>query len=122
MKLGTIYLEVGDASVVERLRDFYRDVIGLALRSEEPGESVWFDAGGVALGFHAAPEPEKDPGVVNLSFDVDDADAEAARLEAAGVKIAQGPMDAPWSGGRVAVLFDPAGHTVWLSGPAGKSA
>jgi predicted enzyme related to lactoylglutathione lyase len=58
------------------------------------------------------------PGVVNLSFAVADCDAEAARLREAGVAIAQGPMEAPWGPFRVAALFDPVGHTVWLSGPA----
>jgi predicted enzyme related to lactoylglutathione lyase len=117
MRLGTIYVEVGGAELVGELRDFYRDRLGLAVSSEEAGESVWLDAGSVRLGFHAAPEPEADPGVVNLSFDVDDVDAMAAALAAGGVTIAQGPMDVPW-GGRAAVLFDPAGHTVWLSGPS----
>ena len=59
-----------------------------------------------------------DPGVVNLSFDVADADRFAAELAEKGVKIVQGPMDAPWGPFRVAVLFDPVGHTVWLSSPA----
>lgn len=116
MKLGTVYVEVASEKLGP-LKEFYGDRLGLTLRSEEPGESVWFDAGGVGVGFHTTAEASDDPGVVNLSFDVDDADAEAARLAAAGVAIAQGPMTAPWSGGRVAVIFDPAGHTVWLSGP-----
>lgn len=117
MRLETVYLEVGPAATMEALRDFYRDRLGLAVASEEPGHSVWLDAAGVRLGFHACEEAEKEPGIVNLSFAVDDVDAEAARLEADGVSIAQGPMDVPW-GGRAAVLFDPAGHTVWLSGPS----
>jgi predicted enzyme related to lactoylglutathione lyase len=117
MELGTIYLEVGGREQVEVLRDFYRDRLGLAVRSEESGESVWLDAGPVTLGFHSSSEIESDPGLVNLSFNVADVDAEAKRLKAEGVAIAQEPADVPW-GGRVAVLFDPAGHTVWLSGPS----
>lgn len=115
MQLGTLYFEVGPSDVVNELRDFYRDRLGLTVSSEEPGESVWLDAGSVRIGFHAAAQVEADPGIVNLSFDVDDVDAVAARLSQERVTIAQGPMDVPW-GGRAAVLFDPAGHTVWLSG------
>lgn len=116
MKLGTIYIEVQSEQLAD-LAAFYTGKLGLTVRSEEPGESIWFDAGAVSLGFHSADDASGDPGVVNLSFDVPDVDAEAARLTAAGATIAQGPMDAPWSGGRVAVLFDPVGHTIWLSGP-----
>jgi predicted enzyme related to lactoylglutathione lyase len=94
-------------------------VLGLSQSSEEPGESIWFDAEGVRLGFHDTDEPSGDPATVNLSFAVPDADEAAAQLAAAGVTIDQGPFTAPWNGGRVAVLRDPAGHTVWLSGPPG---
>src|SRR5688572_24866953 len=109
MRLGTVYVEVGGPEQVAQLKAFYGDVLGLPLRSEEAGESVWFDAGGTTVGFHASASAENDPGVVNLSFDVDDVEAEAARLQADGVTIAQGPMDAPWSGGKVVVIFDPVG-------------
>jgi len=116
MELGTIYLEV-EAKHLDALRTFYAEQLGLEFGHEEPGESIWFVAGGATLGFHAAASGESDPGLVNLSFNVADADAEAARLAGLGLTISQGPMDAPWNGSRVAVLFDPVGHTVWLSGP-----
>lgn len=114
MRLGTIYLEVGDVEVVAKLKGFYRDVLNLAVRSEHGSESVWFDAGSVSLGFHVG-DALRDPGLVNLSFDIDDLDGEVDRLEGAGVRFAQRPMEAPW-GGRIATFFDPAGHTVWLAG------
>lgn len=117
MKLGTVYVEVA-GSALPGLVEFYRGRLGLAVASEEPGESVWFDAGPVRVGFHAAEDSHVDPGVVNLSFDVDDIDGVLDRLRREGVEIAQGPMDAPWGPFRVAVLFDPVGHTVWLSAPA----
>ena len=117
MELGTVYVEVA-AEHLEPLKEFYLGRLGLGLRSEEPGESVWFQAGATAVGFHATTDPPlADPGRVNLSFDVDDTVAHARRLQEAGVEIAQGPMTAPWNGAVVAVLFDPVGHTVWLSGP-----
>jgi predicted enzyme related to lactoylglutathione lyase len=117
MRLGTVYLEVAE-SALPALIEFYRDRLGLAVASEEPGHSVWFNGSGVQVGFHAAESSLAEPGMVNLSFDVADCDAEAARLQEAGVAIAQGPMEAPWGPFRVAVVFDPVGHPVWLSGPA----
>jgi predicted enzyme related to lactoylglutathione lyase len=119
MKLETVYLEVDEASLDE-IKAFYGDQLGLEATSEEPGESIWYDAG-IRLGFHVSPDASGgDPGLVNLSFAVADADVEAERLTAAGIAILQGPMDAPWNGGRVAVVLDPVGHTVWLSGPPGQ--
>jgi predicted enzyme related to lactoylglutathione lyase len=121
MKLQTIYLEV-DPSHLAALAEFYGQRLGLDLSTEEAGESIWYDAGGgMRLGFHGSESSESDPGLVNLSFDVDDVDVEAGRLAAEGITIAQGPMDAPWDGTRVAVLFDPVGHTVWLRSPARPS-
>jgi predicted enzyme related to lactoylglutathione lyase len=117
MELGVVYLEVPPASL-DGVTAFYRDTLGLAVAEEAPGHSVWFAAGAARVGFHAAEDAgDLDRGAVNLSFDVADCDAEAGRLAEAGVRIAQGPMDAPWGPFRVAVLFDPAGHCVWLSGP-----
>ena len=121
MKLGTVYVEVAGPQL-DGLKDFYVERLRLPVASEEPGESVWFDAGPVRIGFHAAEETSATPGVVNLSFEVDDTAAECERLLAAGVTIAQGPFVAPWNGAQVAVLFDPAGHTVWLSGPVPSGA
>lgn len=116
MKLETVYIEL-PGEKLEALRAFYTGPMGLTPTSEEPGESIWFDAGGTQLGFHASDDAHLDPGCVNLSFAVADTDAAAARLQGEGIEITQGPMDAPWNNSRVAVLFDPAGHTVWLTGP-----
>ena len=114
MGLGTIFLEVGDASVMEACRDWYAKHFGLAVTSDEPGHSAWLDAGnGVTIGFHEG-EPTGNPSAVNLSFDVADVDAEAARLQSEGVTLAAEPWDAPW-GARVATMVDPAGHGVWIS-------
>lgn len=114
MQLGTIYLEAGSWNDVAALRDFYRDTLRLSVRSVEDGESVWFDAGGTSLGFHVG-EPSGNPGAINLSFNVDDLDAVAARLKDEGVTLVQEPTAVPW-GGRVATLYDPRGHGIWLSG------
>jgi predicted enzyme related to lactoylglutathione lyase len=115
MRLGTIFLEVGEWAVAAACRDWYVDKLGLKVDHEEEGHSVWLDAGGTIIGFHEG-DASATPSVVNLSFDVDDCDAEAARLQAAGVSLVAEPWDAPW-GARVATMVDPAGHGVWVSGP-----
>lgn len=116
MRLETLFLEVGDAATVVACRDWYRTHVGLEVVSDEEGESVWLDAGnGVRLGFHTG-DPVGNAPAVNLSFEVDDADAAAAKLRDAGLTIFQEPWDAPW-GARVTTVVDPAGHAVWFSGP-----
>ena len=117
MKLGTIFLEVGTSDTVNACRDWYVEHLSLEVMSEESGESVWLDGGGVSIGFHTG-DPVGTPTSVNLSFDVDDVDAEAVRLRSEGVTLAAEPWDAPW-GARVATCVDPAGHAVWLSTATG---
>ena len=116
MRIETIFLEVGDAATVDTCRDWYTKHFGLAVLSEEPGESVWLDAGnGLRFGFHTG-DANQSASAVNLSFEVGDADAEAARLQSEGITLVAEPWDAPW-GARVATMVDPAGHGVWISGP-----
>jgi predicted enzyme related to lactoylglutathione lyase len=116
MALGTIFLEVGDWATAAACRDWYVAHLGCSVDHEEEGHSVWLDAGnGLTLGFHEG-DVNQSPSTVNFSFDVADCDAEAARLQAAGVALVAEPWDAPW-GARVATMVDPAGHGVWVSGP-----
>ncbi|MGZ9810305.1 VOC family protein [Pseudoroseicyclus sp. H15] len=57
------------------------------------------------------------PGVRAVySIGVDDVDAEAERLRAAGLTLLNGPMDRPW-GLRTLSLQDPAGHVWELGAP-----
>lgn len=111
------YIDAGPWEVVARLRDFYRDVIGLSVQIEQADESVWFQRadGSRQLGFHVG-SPVTGAGSINLCFRVASVDAEIERLCAAGVVLVDQPWDAPW-GDRIATFNDPAGHTVWLLGP-----
>ena len=116
-KFSGVWLEVGSAEVVAACRDFYRDVIGLAVRDEREGESVWFEG---LLGFHVGEPPDRHADAINLWFELGhgdgdggDIDVEAARLQGAGVSLAMGPTDMPW-GFRVVTMRDPAGHAVWV--------
>ena len=113
-----LYLEVGDWETVARCRDFYAGVLGMTVRSEEEGESVWFDAPGLTFGFHVGDAPPAETrAAVNLVLAVADGvsiDDEARRLEDAGIRLFMGPTDMPW-GARVVTFLDPAGHAVWYS-------
>ncbi|MEO9324987.1 VOC family protein [Nocardioides sp. C4-1] len=70
-----------------------------------------FDAAGVAA-------PLAGRGAcVTLHLTVDDVDAVAARVVAAGTTMTRGPEDSPHAG-RVAVFTDPFGHRWFLNRPA----
>jgi PhnB protein len=61
----------------------------------------------------AAPDPTRGS-AVSLHLTVDDVDALAARVEAAGVRMDRGPEDSE-PAGRVAVFRDPFGHRWFLN-------
>ncbi|MFN3653627.1 MAG: VOC family protein [Armatimonadota bacterium] len=110
----------------ERLREFYRDVLRL------PETGGW-DLPGDRGAFLAAGEAEVElmeqdlasAGVLDtpasgwqLALEVDDLDAEHARLAAAGVELLRGIREHPW-GSRDFVARDPAGNLVLIySDPA----
>jgi uncharacterized glyoxalase superfamily protein PhnB len=71
-----------------------------------------FDSAGVA-----PPDPSRG-NAVSLHLTVDDCDAVAARVVAAGVTLDRGPEDSP-PAGRVAVFRDPFGHRWFLNQTAG---
>ena len=63
-----------------------------------------------------APDPARGS-AVSLHLRVDDVDAVAARVVAAGVSLDRGPEDSE-EAGRVAVFRDPFGHRWFLNRPA----
>lgn len=104
---------------------FYRDVIGLRpIEETRRGDWVEFDAGGAGFALHAIPRNIAEtveianPAVAReeqchkLIFATDDADAEKARLVAAGVTI----LERPW-GGWDAV--DPEGNILGVRASGG---
>lgn len=75
-----------------RLRAFYRDLLGLALTEERPGESVWLDASGTILMLERSTEsePNIDPGTRELlAFAIAPGERAAfeRRLAASGVLV-----------------------------------
>ena len=111
MKLGYLILFVKE---VPPLRDWYRDHLGLTLHEESPdGSFAMFECDSATfLAFHAG-EALVNPSEVGLHFEVEDADAEYARLVSEGVEFGKPPEDTPW-GTRSAFTRDPAGHTVGI--------
>lgn len=97
---------------------FYRDVVGLPLKISEHGYAEFATEGGTKFalferararemfGREAKPGPAGE--IVLLT---DDADAEAERLRAAGVRILAGPTDRLW-GHRTVHVADPDGFVV----------
>ncbi len=98
---------------------FYRDVVGLDFRFSDNGYAE-FRTGAAKFGLL---ERDRLPELIGRTarrrgdpagevlFLVDDVDAEARRLRAAGVEILTGPADRPW-GHRTLHALDPEGHVV----------
>jgi PhnB protein len=122
----TPYLAVGDARAAV---DWYVEVLGAEV-TYEPIVMPDGRIGHVELAVDGAgwmmadehPEigveaPAANRGAaVTLHLTVEDCDAAAARVAAAGTTLVRGPEDSP-PAGRVAVFVDPFGHRWFLNGP-----
>ena len=117
--VGYVILFVVD---LERSVAFYRDVVGLEFRLAGDGY-VEFATQGARFGLYdrnrleeltgqGADAPERPGGEV--VFLVEDVDAEAERLRAAGVTVLKGPVDRAW-GHRTVHVEDPDGFVVELA-------
>jgi predicted enzyme related to lactoylglutathione lyase len=99
---------------LERSLAFYRDLLGIPLE----GDEHWAEArlGGVRFALHLAHDGvgELSSGTVHLDFEVEDVDAAAARLRAAGVDVRDTMRD-EW--GAAAELVDPDGYRIALYQP-----
>jgi lactoylglutathione lyase len=118
-RVGYVILFVGD---LERSVAFYRDVIGVPFRLEGDGY-VEFATKGARFGLYdrnrleeltgqGTGAPDRPGGEV--VFLVEDVDAEAERLRAAGATILKGPVDRAW-GHRTLHVEDPDGFVVELA-------
>jgi catechol 2,3-dioxygenase-like lactoylglutathione lyase family enzyme len=115
MKLDFIELAVSDLAASLA---WYRDVLGLGVRlCDEAGGFALLVAGSCRLALKVG-QPR--PGGALLAFEVDDLDAQLARLAGLGVT-AEGELKVSPEGYRRARLCDPDGYAVTLfewSGPA----
>lgn len=99
----------------ERLKAFYRDVIGLPPHPDANREST-FVAGGteIVIDNHSeidgrAPQPQR----ILVNFFVEDVEAEQRRLEAAGVEFVRRSGREYW-GGVISTFVDPDGNYLQL--------
>lgn len=109
--LNYITLLVDD---VEAVRDWYVAHLGMEIRWASP-DFVLLDSPRAALGLHRG-SPPRNPGNVQLHFEVPDVDAEYERLRGEGLGFREAPRTMPW-GHRTAYLTDPVGHTVEIYTP-----
>jgi catechol 2,3-dioxygenase-like lactoylglutathione lyase family enzyme len=107
---------------VERAKEFYRDVLGLRLVSEEPPFALVFEANGIMLRLGMAKDLPPARGTV-LGWQVPDIVAAARDLERAGVRFERydfvkqddlGIWTTP-TGSKVAWFKDPDGNILSLS-------
>lgn len=109
-------------SNLPRALGFYRDLLGGEVTYQFPAagepQYVSLRLGGSSLGLSVEPRltsgrPEDVDAPVRFTLwaYVDDCDATAERLRAAGAPVLQEPADQPW-GERMAVVADPDGNRV----------
>ncbi len=99
----------------DNMARFYRDVLGLAARSDRPG-FINFEWGNTRLTIstHSAVDGRsRDPLRIMVNLEVSDIAAVAGRLAAAGVVFSREPSPEPW-GGWIATFDDPDGNTIQL--------
>ena len=117
MKLYALRIFVDDLAAA---RSFYRDTLGLPIQWDHETSAFGVDAGAnLIIEAVAKDAPADDRELVGrfvgCSLQVDDIDAEYARLKAAGVSFAGPPKEQYW-GGTLAHFTDPAGNTLTLVG------
>lgn len=103
----------------ERMRDFYRDVLGLTPRSLKPA-FMSVEWGELRLNIVAHSQlqgPSADPLRLMVTFFVQDIHAVHRRLAAAGVAFIRPPEQEDF-GGWFATFHDPDGNTLQLFAPA----
>ena len=95
-----------------RSRDFYRDVLGLRLKTDQSPNWIEFDLGnGATLVLHPKSElVAVRPGSLQLGFTVDNVDRFVADCAAFKVPVFQDPYDESF--GRIAVIGDPDGYPI----------
>ncbi len=99
---------------MKRARAFYEGALGLKATMESAG-GLWveYEVGGGTLGIGSYGETWKpSPDGTCVAFEVDNLDAEVARLKAKGVPVPVDVMDTPVC--RFAIVCDPDGNKLML--------
>src|SRR5438067_12680459 len=95
---------------VPRAREFYENTLGLKVAETFGDGWIEFDVAGVAFGI-TNNFPTSGP-QESVAFEVDDLDAEVARLKAAGVNLKGDLGDFPSS--RMQLISDPDSNTICI--------
>ena len=101
---------------LEELMLFYRDIIGIQLRSSHDSGVVFELRPGMRLniGRHTNVQgPSKDPFRIMINFETSDIHSSYTELNARGAHFIRRPEKESW-GGWVATLQDPDGNTLQL--------
>lgn len=112
MRLSNVTIWTSDPAA---LRNWYSKYLNFSVDHESERFVLLTDDHGGSIAFHAG-EPLATPERIQLHIEVDDVDAEYARLTSEGIQFEGAPSDRPW-GVRSAATRDPAGHSVELTGP-----
>lgn len=112
-KIAFTMFTVEDAA---RARGFYEDVLGLT-RGMASANGVWTeydlpDGGCLALFRHPDPTVARTAGGASMAFEVEDLDALATRLRAAGVRFQGGVVAGPRC--RMQTIADSEGNSIIL--------
>ena len=102
-----------NSSDPDRLRSFYRDVVGLA---GHPAREEALSVAGVTVDFDGHSEvsgPAKEPARILFDLFVDDIAAEEARIASHGVQFVRSQGKEYW-GGVISTFADPDGNLVQL--------
>ncbi|MDX8032279.1 VOC family protein [Lentzea sp. BCCO 10_0856] len=131
MKLSHTFLFVHDQDAAMK---FYRDVVGLEVRTDESVEDYrWLTVGPadqpdieIGLSLVGPPVPPTDHEALNallakgslqgIIFELDDVDAKFEQVRAAGAEVLQEPID-QFYGVRDCAFRDPSGNMIRFSTP-----
>ncbi len=98
---------------IARARAFYEGVLGLKKTMDSAGGKwVEYEIGTGTLGLGSYPGWEPSAQGTSIAFEVDDLDAEMARLKAKGVAVVMDVMDTPVC--RFAMITDPDGNKLLI--------
>jgi catechol 2,3-dioxygenase-like lactoylglutathione lyase family enzyme len=112
--VAQIHISVRD---IDRSVAFYRDVLGIPLLFQVPGQPMAFFASGDVRLYLGVPEDPEFASRCTLYFRVDDIEAEHARLADAGVTMLGRPHVVHRDGATelwMSFLRDPDGHNIGL--------
>jgi predicted enzyme related to lactoylglutathione lyase len=98
---------------IKRSRQFYEDVLGLKTTLESgAGNWIEYDIGAATFAIGSYPQWKPSADGTMVAFEVDDLDAEVARLKSRGATIAMDTFDTPVC--RCAIISDPDGNNIMM--------